>query len=159
MATGIFAHDRGGKALLLEKTHLYGGSSAMSGGSLWIPNNYLMAAAGVRDTPEEALTATTVNNARVLREADQVGRLAPGMLADFIVVDGDPVADVGVLLKPGAVEAVYLGGRRVELALPTGMRRYPWERGHRQWGEIYDRDRVAHLRATGAQGPLPRRES
>ena len=106
-----------------------------------------------------ALTATTVNNARVLREADQVGRLAPGMLADFIVVDGDPVADVGVLLKPGAVEAVYLGGRRVELALPTGMRRYPWERGHRQWGEIYDRDRVAHLRATGAQGPLPRRES
>ena len=55
MATGIFAHDRGGKALLLEKTHLYGGSSAMSGGSLWIPNNYLMAAAGVerltRPTP------------------------------------------------------------------------------------------------------------
>lgn len=110
-------------------------------------------------TPQEALTATTVNNARVLREADQVGRLAPGMLADFIIVNGDPVADVGVLLKPGAVEAVYLGGRRVELALPAGVRRYPWERSHRQWGEIYDRERVAHLRAAGAQGPLPRRGS
>jgi 3-oxosteroid 1-dehydrogenase len=56
MATAIRAHDRGGSALLVEKTHLYGGSSAMSGGSLWIPNNHLMAAAGVHDSPEEALT-------------------------------------------------------------------------------------------------------
>lgn len=55
MATAIRAHDRGGSALLVEKTHLYGGSSAMSGGSLWIPNNHLMAAAGVSDSPEEAL--------------------------------------------------------------------------------------------------------
>lgn len=56
MATAIIAHDRGGKAMLIEKTHLYGGSSAMSGGSLWIPNNHLMAAAGVADTREDALT-------------------------------------------------------------------------------------------------------
>jgi 3-oxosteroid 1-dehydrogenase len=56
MATAIRAHDRGGKPLLIEKTQLYGGSSAMSGGSLWIPNNHLMAAAGVTDSPEEALT-------------------------------------------------------------------------------------------------------
>jgi len=56
MGTAICAHDRGAKTLLIEKTALYGGSSAMSGGSLWIPNNHLMAAAGVRDTPQEALT-------------------------------------------------------------------------------------------------------
>ncbi len=56
MATAIVAHDRGGKALIIEKTALYGGSSAMSGGSLWIPNNHLMAAAGVNDTPDDALT-------------------------------------------------------------------------------------------------------
>ena len=55
MAAAICAHDRGGKVLLIEKTHLYGGSSAMSGGSLWIPNNHLMAAAGVRDSAEDAL--------------------------------------------------------------------------------------------------------
>ena len=55
MTTAICAHDRGGKALLIEKTPLYGGASAMSGGSLWIPNNHLMAAAGVDDTPAEAL--------------------------------------------------------------------------------------------------------
>jgi 3-oxosteroid 1-dehydrogenase len=56
MATAIRASDRGGATLLIEKTDLYGGSSAMSGGSLWIPNNHLMAAAGVNDSPEEALT-------------------------------------------------------------------------------------------------------
>jgi len=98
-------------------------------------------------TPQEVLTATTVNNARVLREHDEVGTLAAGKLADFIVVKGDPVADVGVLMQPGAIEAVYLGGCRITLDPPTTARRYPWERSHRQWGEVYSRDRVAQLRA------------
>lgn len=56
MATAICAHDGGASTLLIEKTHLYGGSSAMSGGSLWIPNNHLMAAAGVGDSREDALS-------------------------------------------------------------------------------------------------------
>ena len=56
MTAAICAHDRGGRPLLIEKTERYGGSSAMSGGSLWIPNNHYMAAAGVPDTPAEALT-------------------------------------------------------------------------------------------------------
>jgi len=54
---------------------------------------------------------------------------------------------VGVLLKPGAIEAVYLGGTRAQLAPPSATRRYSWESSHRQWGEVYDRDRVAQLRA------------
>jgi 3-oxosteroid 1-dehydrogenase len=32
MTTALCAHDRGGKALLIEKTDLYGGSSAMAFG-------------------------------------------------------------------------------------------------------------------------------
>ena len=56
MTAGICAHDRGGAPLLIGKTPLYGGSSAMSGGSLWIPNNHPMAAAGVNDSPADALT-------------------------------------------------------------------------------------------------------
>jgi hypothetical protein len=50
-------------------------------------------------------------------------------------------------MKPGAIEAVYLGGTRTELAPPASPRRYGWERSHRQWGEVYSRDRVAELRA------------
>jgi imidazolonepropionase-like amidohydrolase len=98
--------------------------------------------------PAEALTATTVNNARVLREHDQVGALAAGQLADFVVVKGDPLGDVGVLMQPGAIEAVYRGGGRMAVSLPTAPRRYAWERSHRQWSETYSRDRVARRRVT-----------
>jgi 3-oxosteroid 1-dehydrogenase len=56
MAAAIRASDLGGDVLLIEKTELYGGSSAMSGGSLWVPCNHLMKRDGIiEDTPEEAL--------------------------------------------------------------------------------------------------------
>jgi len=55
MTAALCAHDRGAETLLIEKDEQYGGSTAMSGGALWIPNNHLMAAAGVPDTHEEAL--------------------------------------------------------------------------------------------------------
>ena len=54
MTAALTAYDRGGRPLLIEKTERYGGSSAMSGGGLWVPNNHLMAQAGVDDTPEDA---------------------------------------------------------------------------------------------------------
>jgi 3-oxosteroid 1-dehydrogenase len=56
MTAALIAKDRGAQALVLEKSSLYGGSTAMSGGSIWIPNNHLMTKAGLADSPEEALT-------------------------------------------------------------------------------------------------------
>jgi len=56
MAAAVCAHDRGAKTMLIEKDEYYGGSTAMSGGALWIPNNHLMEDAGVQDSPEESLT-------------------------------------------------------------------------------------------------------
>ncbi len=56
MTAAIVAHDLGASTLVLEKTALYGGNSAMSGGSIWIPNNSLMKKAGVPDSREESLT-------------------------------------------------------------------------------------------------------
>lgn len=55
MTTGIVAHDQGGKVLLIEKAPCYGGSSAMSGGSLWVPGNHWMNEAGLEDNPEDGL--------------------------------------------------------------------------------------------------------
>ena len=55
MTAGIVAHDLGSDVLLIEKSERYGGSSAMSGGSLWIPNNHLMKEAGIEDSREESL--------------------------------------------------------------------------------------------------------
>ncbi|HSC75092.1 MAG TPA: FAD-binding protein [Pseudomonadales bacterium] len=52
----IRAHDLGLNTLIVEKSGFYGGTSAMSGGSLWIPNNHLMASVGIKDSDDEALT-------------------------------------------------------------------------------------------------------
>jgi len=62
MVAGLAAYDRGADVLLIEKSDQYGGSSAMSGGGLWIPNNPLMADVGIADDPDAAfeyLQATT----------------------------------------------------------------------------------------------------
>src|SRR5512137_631185 len=56
MTAALMARDRGVDALVIEKSGLHGGSTAMSGGSIWIPNNHLMKKAGLPDSPEEALT-------------------------------------------------------------------------------------------------------
>lgn len=44
----------GHSVAILEKTELYGGTTAMSGGVMWIPNNRFMAPAGVPDSREQA---------------------------------------------------------------------------------------------------------
>lgn len=44
------------KPLILEKTDLFGGTTARSGGVMWIPNNRFMARDGIDDSPEKAMT-------------------------------------------------------------------------------------------------------
>ena len=56
MSAALRAHDLGAEALILEATDRYGGSTAISGGVCWVPNNPHMAGRGVSDTPEDALT-------------------------------------------------------------------------------------------------------
>jgi len=56
MTAALAVKEAGKKPLVLESTELYGGSSAMSGGGLWIPNNPVMREAGVDDSYEKART-------------------------------------------------------------------------------------------------------
>jgi imidazolonepropionase-like amidohydrolase len=63
--------------------------------------------------PLEALKAATANAALALRRQDSIGRLAPGLEADVLVFDGDPVADVEALLDHGRIALVLKGGRPV----------------------------------------------
>ena len=56
MAAAIAAHDLGASTMLVEKSPQYGGSSALSGGGLWVPNNHKMKDHGFEDSFEEALT-------------------------------------------------------------------------------------------------------
>src|SRR5215469_1917119 len=50
-------------------------------------------------TPEQALKTCTVNPAAMLGMEKSLGQVAPGFFADIVAVDGDPLADVNVVLK------------------------------------------------------------
>jgi imidazolonepropionase-like amidohydrolase len=52
----------------------------------------------------------TVHGADLLGRPGDLGVIEPGRLADVIVVDGDPLADITVLGEPSNVKAVYKGG-------------------------------------------------
>ena len=67
-------------------------------------------------TPAQAIRAATVTSAELIVRADELGRLAPGYLADVIAVPGDPTVDIGVLedvrfvMKDGVVFKQPEGG-------------------------------------------------
>ncbi len=61
-------------------------------------------------TPEQALETATVNGAALLGKEKELGAVAPGYFADMVAVEGDPLADINVVLdnvrwvmKAGAV--------------------------------------------------------
>lgn len=54
-ATAMGAVDEGLSVLMVESTEKWGGSTAMSGGGMWLPDNPLMRRDGVGDSREEAL--------------------------------------------------------------------------------------------------------
>jgi hypothetical protein len=62
-------------------------------------------------TPAQALVAATWMAARALQIDGMVGAIEPGMLADLVVVNGDPTADIRSLRR---IEHVIRGGRCLE---------------------------------------------
>ena len=56
MCAGLVMRSAGKSVLILEKTDLVGGTTARSGGVLWIPNNPFMKRDGVEDSFEKAST-------------------------------------------------------------------------------------------------------
>lgn len=59
-------------------------------------------------TPMEALCIVTRNNARVLRWDKELGTLEAGKLADFVILNANPLDDIS---NVRAVKAVYKGGQ------------------------------------------------
>ena len=47
MTAAMTARDNECDVLVIEKGSLYGGSTAMSGGAIWVPCNHLMEGAGI----------------------------------------------------------------------------------------------------------------
>jgi succinate dehydrogenase/fumarate reductase flavoprotein subunit len=58
LVAALVAHDAGAKVAVVEKTARVGGTTAVSGGVLWIPNNHHMPEVQIADSREEALAYT-----------------------------------------------------------------------------------------------------
>ena len=69
-------------------------------------------------SPLEAIACGTRNGAAALRLEGEVGTIQEGQLADLIVIDGDPSADVSILGDRSRLRHVITRGRQVNLDRP-----------------------------------------
>lgn len=94
------------------------GSDAPAGGplgsALHAELEYLVAA-GL--TPAEALAAATRNAAIALGQIHRIGTIRAGMIADLVVLDADPLADIRNIR---AIRHVMLGGALLHLGSGAG---------------------------------------
>ena len=67
--------------------------------------------------PMGAILSATKTNARLFCMSDQIGAIETGKLADLILVNGDPLADIRLLADAGNVRLVFKAGRLMKDAL------------------------------------------
>lgn len=61
-------------------------------------------------SPMEAIVAATRLGGEIMMRPHEIGQIKPGYLADLILIDGDPLRDVGVLRKRQCIAMVMKGG-------------------------------------------------
>ncbi|MFJ6795236.1 3-oxosteroid 1-dehydrogenase [Streptomyces sp. NPDC091268] len=144
MTAALTAAGRGLSVLVVEKAPTFGGSAARSGAGIWLPNNSVILAAGVPDTPAKAaayLSAVVGPDVPVERQAAFLAN-GPRML-DFVMansplrfrfMDGysDYYPDLpgglpgGRSIEPDQIDGTILGAELARLnpaylPVPAGM--------------------------------------
>lgn len=64
--------------------------------------------------PVDVIRWATKNGAEAMGLGEQMGTIAEGKLADLLVVDGDPVADITILASPDRLLAIFKGGNAIK---------------------------------------------
>lgn len=64
-------------------------------------------------SPMDAIKSATSRSAKIVGLERDLGTIEAGKLADILAIDGDPLSDISVLRRPGAIEYVLLGGQPV----------------------------------------------
>lgn len=93
-------HRRGGPIAV--------GTDVHPGGLFYHLELSYLAGAGLDNC--EVIAAATVGGARALRRSAELGAIEPGRLADLVVVEGEPLRDLGALAR---VRHTMVGGRLV----------------------------------------------
>jgi imidazolonepropionase-like amidohydrolase len=62
----------------------------------------------------EAIVANTSRNAWLVGLEGEVGVIAPGKLADIVIWNSDPIADITVLQRPSEIATIIKDGRVVD---------------------------------------------
>ncbi|HEY3695849.1 FAD-dependent oxidoreductase [Phenylobacterium sp.] len=130
LTAAVTAAAAGLKPLVIEKAQAWGGTSALSGGGIWIPANRLMQAAGGGDSVDAAMTYLDQVVAEAGPASSRERRLAllnagPEMIG-FLLDNG-----VGLEQEPTQPDyhAEQPGGRKGRLMEPVftnGKRLGPW---------------------------------
>lgn len=85
MAAALAAAERGLSVTVLERAAVIGGTTALSGGALWLPANPRMRAAGIADSPAEAATyLRTLTAGRVVDDVIDAYVETAGEVIDFL---------------------------------------------------------------------------
>ena len=125
MVAALTAKLEGLDSLVIEKTEYYGGTTAISGGGMWIPNNHLMAEAGIEDSFEKARvymqhtvgdrTPQSLQDAFLINAPKMVSYLSRMPHLVFQITPGfsDYYPD-----RPGAT----IGGRSIEMPIYDGKK-------------------------------------
>ena len=109
----------------IRKVHAAGGVVAagtdQSSGPALQRELELLVAAGIK--PFDVLTIATHNGAVLLGKADQLGSVEPGKLADLLLLNADPTADINNVKK---IAFVMKGGQIIdETLLPLAGGKQP----------------------------------
>ena len=134
LCAALVAHANGGQCLVVEKESVVGGSTAMSGGVIWLPNNPLMQADGVPDSVEDGMRyfesvvgdagpASSVGRRQAyIREGSASVRFLQQMGLDFVRCEGYSDYYAGVAGIAGGSSR----GRSIEPDVFDGNRLGPW---------------------------------
>jgi 3-oxosteroid 1-dehydrogenase len=91
MTAALTAAKRGLSVLVVEKAAKFGGSAARSGAGIWIPNNEVILAAGVPDTPAKAATYLAAVVGTTVPAARQAAFLDNGPAMISFVMQNSPL--------------------------------------------------------------------
>jgi imidazolonepropionase-like amidohydrolase len=78
-------------------------------------------------TPMEAIRSTTLYGGQIMMRPDELGLVKEGYLADLMLVDGDPLANLSILRDAKRVLAVMKDGEFAKAPAIASER--GWDRG------------------------------